>query len=313
MISHIVLHYNRPWLLKTHIDLIRKYCKSVTQLIIADDGSNQDVISYIKTLEFDDIVIQKNHLHEWKKSSASNTIMSALNKCKNKYISFSEDDFFLWPCGIDDCSFYENGKYPDSVLSDGIDPLEDCLFLFSSQNALIVQPSRDSSGWKGVPVTGKCRSNKLNWTQMDHKKKKRFYYSNWPWVMRSSVAKILEIPKDSGMWKVESSIYHFMDKRFGIGNWNWCADKRLFVHVGLPFSKKDMRYIEKTEKAEIRNNQSKAFASSIGINEDYISIDNFNNLFLQKWIDKKTCISIEDLKSIGIRKTFEKFSSEVLS
>jgi hypothetical protein len=312
MISHVILHYNRPWLLKTHIELIKKYSPSVSQIIVADDGSDPEVISYIKNIGIDDIFVQQNHKFEWKKSSASNTLRGAFSKCKNKYVSFSEDDFFLWPCGIDDRSFYNNGEYPDSLLMDGPDALEDCLFLFSSQNAVIVQPSRDKEGWKGVPLTGKSRANKLQWCQMDHKMKSKFYYSNWPWVMRLSTLKSIEIPKDAGMWTVESSFYRGFDKKFGLGNWNWCAQNRLFVHVGLPFSKKDMRYTEKTQKSAIRNEQSKAFAKSIGFEEGYSSIDNFNNMFLSKWIENKKEISIKDLASIGLRKTFENFAHGII-
>ena len=103
-----------------------------------------------------------------------------------------------------------------------------------------------------------------------------------------------------------------MTDNYGKGNWNWCADKRLFVHVGLPFSKKDMRYAEKTEKASIRNEQSKAFVTSIGKEEEFSTIDDFNRKFLEKWLINKPEIKIEDLKTIGLRSTFEKFAQEVM-
>lgn len=313
MISHVILHYNRPWLLKTHISLIKKYAPSVSQIVIADDGSTPEVLEYIKSIGADSVYWQSKHKHEWNDSSASNTMKSALSRCTEKYISFSEDDFFLWPCGIDDSSFYNNGEYPTDKLSDGIDPFADLLFLFLDQKAGIIQPSRDSGGWKGVPVTGKIRLNKLKWFQMDHKKKTRFYYSNWPWIMRANVAKRMDIPRNGGMWKVESHLNKWMSKTNGPGNWNWCADKRLFVHVGLPFSKKDMRYSEKTVKASIRNEQSKAFVTSIGKEDEFSSIDEFNKKFLQSWLKNKNEITIEDLSTLGLREAFEKFTMEVMS
>ena len=313
MISHVVLHYNRPWLLRTHIELIKKYCPSVSQIIIADDGSDAEVLNYISNIDADIVYVQPDHKFEWKESSASNTIRAALSKCKGTFISFSEDDFFLWPNGIDDNSFYENGTYPDAKLEDGPDALSDAVFLFNVQQAVIVQPSRDHCGWKGVPVTGKTRSNALKWHQIDHRKKTRFYYSNWPWVMKSNNARFLSLPKSAGMWKVESHLNKWMTDNYGKGNWNWCADKRLFVHVGLPFSKKDMRYAEKTEKASIRNEQSKAFVTSIGKEEEFSTIDDFNRKFLEKWLINKPEIKIEDLKTIGLRLTFEKFAQEVMN
>lgn len=44
--------------------------------------------------------------------------------------------FFLWPNGIDDNSFYENGTYPDAKLEDGPDALSDAVFLFNVQQAV---------------------------------------------------------------------------------------------------------------------------------------------------------------------------------
>jgi hypothetical protein len=313
MISHVILHYNRPWLLKAHICLLKLFCPSVSEIVIADDGSDKRVLDLVQSFGADHVYVQSNHRFEWGKSSASNTLMSGIKKCKNKYISFSEDDFFVCPNGIDDSSFYNNGEYPNSKISGGVDPFADCLFLFKSQKAIMIQPSRDANGWKGVPCTGKNRSNQLQWCQMDHVKKTRFYYSNWPWVMPATIAKHLDIPKDSGMWTVESHLNKWMAKNFGTGNWNWCASKRMFVHVGLPFSKKDMRYSEKTEKSMIRNEQSKAFADSIGQREAFSNIDDFNKIFLNKWLEKKVDISISDLSTIGIKNTFSKFASEVMA
>jgi hypothetical protein len=90
MISHVVLHYNRPWLLRTHIELIKKYCPSVSQIIIADDGSDAEVLNYISNIGADIVYVQPDHKFEWKESSASNTIRAALSKCKGTFISFSE-------------------------------------------------------------------------------------------------------------------------------------------------------------------------------------------------------------------------------
>jgi glycosyltransferase involved in cell wall biosynthesis len=309
----VILHYNRPWLLKAHIDLIRHFCPSVSEIIIADDGSDSRVINYISKIGANDVYVQKNHLHEWDKSSASNTLINSIKRCKNKYISFSEDDFFVCPSGIDDSSFYNNGEYPSGKISGGCDPLEDCLFLFKNQRAIIIQPSRDANGWKGVPCTGKTRANKSTWCQIDHEKKKRFYYSNWPWVMQYQVAKHLDIPRDSGMWRVESHLNKWMTKNFGNGNWNWCAQKRMFIHVGLPFSKKDMRYSDNTEKSMIRNEQSKAFADSIGHKQNFENINDFNNIFLEKWLEKKSEILVQSLSENGIKNTFERFATEVMS
>ena len=312
MISHIIMHYNRPWLLKTHIDLIRKYSPSISQIVVADDGSDDSVIKYIKRLPIDNLYVQKNHSAIWDKNSSSNTFISAVEMCKHAYISFSEDDFFLWPSGIDDSSFYNNGEYPSDLLVDGPDPFADSVHLFSIKGTVMVQPSRDSTGWKGVPVTDVCSSGVIKWNKIDHAKKKTFYYSNWPWIMRSSFLKCIDIPKDIGMWGLESSMNKILTKKFKNIDFNWCADKRRFVHVGLPFSHKDMRYKEKTDKAQIRNDQSKSFVLSLENQIDFSNINGFNKKFLRLWLKNNVDISISELQTIGIKKSFESFAKKVL-
>ena len=98
MISYVILHFNRLFLLETNVSLIRKYAPSDTQIVIADDGSSPMVVDYIKkNLPIDDIYVNPNNSFGKSKGSCSKTIRKALSLCKGEHIVFSEDDFFPSP------------------------------------------------------------------------------------------------------------------------------------------------------------------------------------------------------------------------
>ena len=80
MISHVVLHYNRPWLLRTHIELIKKYCPSVSQIIIADDGSDAEVLNYISNIGADIVYVQPDHKFEWNRKEFEEWCVVLLDK-----------------------------------------------------------------------------------------------------------------------------------------------------------------------------------------------------------------------------------------
>ena len=100
MISYLITHFNRPYFLDIHIQLIRKYAPSDTQIIIADDGSEPNVVSAIKKMDIDDIFVQPNNLNFWKKGSYSNTLKSSIKLCRGDVILTAEDDFFYSPLPI---------------------------------------------------------------------------------------------------------------------------------------------------------------------------------------------------------------------
>ncbi len=313
MISHVILHYNRPWLLETHINLVRKFFPSVSQIIVADDGSDPDVISHIKKMPIDNIFTNKDHLCEWEKGSCSDTIQAGFGMAKNKFVSFSEDDFFPWPSGIDDKDFYQNGTFPDIKLSHGPDVMRESLDLLFERKCNMVQMARDSGGWKPVPVTKKqIKTESITWEQMCHKKKPKFYYCNWPWIARKEILKMIKIPKRTSMWILEPKLAKEFDSLFGLVNWSFCPDVRRFVHVGLPFSKKNLSFSEHTEKSGIRNAQAMRFAEESLSEKLFSNIDNMNVVLMEKWKQKPSCISIESMSTLGLRKSFNNWFQETI-
>lgn len=313
MISHIVLHYNRPWLLDVHVKLIRMFFPSVTELIVADDGSDPEVVSYVKKLPIDKVYINKNHLCEWKKGSCSDTIRNSFSMASKKFLSFSEDDFFPCPNGVDDNSFYEKGNFPESPILGNEDIMREACDLLFNNKCIIVQMARDSCGWKPVPVTGKkFVTNSISWDQMCHKNKKKFYYCNWPWIARKKDVTSIKIPERTSMWVLESFLCREFNNKFGLSNWSYCPNIRRFVHVGLPFSKKNLDFADKTIKANIRNEQSLNFANLSIENNKFSDIKQFNDFIMKKWIDKKLCISIDCLTKNGIRYAFYEWIRELV-
>lgn len=313
MISHVVLHYNRPWLLETHVNLVRRFFPSVNQIIVADDGSDKDVLKYIKGLNVDNVYTNPDHLCEWENGSCSDTIRSSFALAKNKFISFSEDDFLPWPCGINDNSFYETGLFPDAKLNDCSDIMREACDLLFERACSIVQMGRDSSGWKGVPVNEKTfKTKSLMWYQMSHAKKKKFYYCNWPWIARKDLVQKINIPKRTSMWVLEPKIAKEFDAHLGNKDWSFCPDVRRFVHVGLPFSKKNLDFSFKTSKAEIRNKQAMNFLEREEVQLDFKDIKDFNSHIMKKWKQNHKSILVEDLMQIGLRQSFSKWLLEVL-
>lgn len=313
MISHVVLHYNRPWLLETHINLIRMFFPSVTELIIADDGSDPEVVSYIKKLPVDKIYVNKNHFCEWEKGSCSDTIRYSFSLASKKFLSFSEDDFFPCPGGVDDSSFYENGSFPESPIVGGVDVMREACDLLFNNKCTIVQMARDSSGWKRVPVTGKSFfTNSISWDQICHKRKRNFYYCNWPWIMRKKDISDIHIPQKTSMWLLEYFLSKEFNKKFGLSNWSYCPDVRRFIHVGLPFSKKNLYFSNETSKANIRNIQSLNFANLFIDNNKIIDINHLNSFIMEKWISKKLCISVECLMKHGVKNAFHNWVNELV-
>ena len=308
MISHVVLHYNRPWLLEAHVAMVRKFFPSVTQIVVADDGSDPDVVSYIRNLPIDNLYVNSDHLCEWEKGSCSDTLSAGFGMAKNKFVSFSEDDFFPWPSGINDKDFYENGTFPDVKLSNGPDVMRESLDLLFDRKCSMVQMARDSVGWKSVPTTKKqIKTESISWHQMCHKKKQKFYYCNWPWIARKEVLRIIKIPKRTSMWVLEPKLAKEFDSIFGSVNWSFCPDARRFVHVGLPFSKKNMSFSEHTEKSEIRNSQAMNFAKDSLKENIFSNIDNMNETLIKKWKNNPSCISIDKMMDLGLRKAFSEW------
>jgi glycosyltransferase involved in cell wall biosynthesis len=207
MISYLLLHYNRPYLLDINIRLLRKYLPPGSQIVVADDGSHPDAVKRIGKFEIDDLFVQKENKNQWVEGTCSNTIAAGRKLLKNKFVVFSEDDFFFCPNPVDDRGFAQWEIMP--AVSYKTDApctfFEEAQKLLSEKKAKNVQMARDDYGWRAVPVNGEFTTDNYKWKFIDHIKKNRFYYSNWPSMMRTASYREIPMAANKAIWNFEGS------------------------------------------------------------------------------------------------------------
>ena len=300
MISYLILHYNRPYLLDINIKLIRKYFSDI-QIVVADDGSDPEVINMISKFAIDDLYVQKRNQNTWKEGSCSTTIKKSRKLCKHDFIVFSEDDFFY--CAQPVSEPYDTKEnnimplifFPDKVNINIID--EGINLLTNYSNIKNVQLAKDPMR---LPVAEKINSKNAEWFFVNHKIKKACYYCNWPSLLRRN--DYYSVPIDSGraIWNFEAVFSKAVDHSFGKGNWAVVPPKRYYVHVGMPFSKRLNTFIYSEKRAKFgRKVQLQAFNKIV--NQD---IEGFNKFLIQSYLSNKFYIDFDEMLSVGLNEAF---------
>jgi len=95
MITVNIAHYNRPYFLDLNIKLLRHFLGNTIRIIVADDGSDQEVYNRIKKFDMDDMYYNTKHWYNTSKRSGSfaKTMRKSVKLCKTEYYMFTEDDF----------------------------------------------------------------------------------------------------------------------------------------------------------------------------------------------------------------------------
>lgn len=301
MISYILLHFNRPYLLDMNIKIIRKFISHPVQIIVADDGSDQAVLDKIKKFEIDDLYVQKNkNLNTWSEGTCSNTINSARKLSKYKYTCFSEDDFFFSPNPVDNVLIKETEIFQDSFYQTNTkNVFTDCLSILNANEKIkIIQLARDSREDR-FPGIGNFSSNNFRWNFLDKKRKKNFYFSNWPYIIRTLDFAKIPIDKNKAIWSLESKMAKESDTIFGSSNYVLLPEKRFYVHVGAPFSKR----LENFSGSEKRRN------IILKIREKYLNnapkgLEDFGKYLTKKWINKEFALDFDILLNKGLNECF---------
>lgn len=92
MLSILITHYNRSEALKDCIEAIRHIgFSSEYEVLISDDGSNEEHLNNIKGLKYDQLLLSKNN------QGLTNNINKGLKACKGTYILYCQEDFLLNP------------------------------------------------------------------------------------------------------------------------------------------------------------------------------------------------------------------------
>ncbi|NEW78285.1 MAG: glycosyltransferase family 2 protein [Gelidibacter sp.] len=89
LISVLITHFNRAHDLFKCIEAIHNLGFSNYEVVVSDDGSDNDTIALIKTYKFDQLVLSERN-----KGLAAN-INKGLKACKGNYILYCQEDFKL--------------------------------------------------------------------------------------------------------------------------------------------------------------------------------------------------------------------------
>jgi hypothetical protein len=306
MISYMILHYNRPYLLDINIKIVRKYAPAGTQIVVADDGSCPEVLEVIKKYDIDDLFIQeKKNQNQWVEGTCSNTIASARKLLKHKFFVFSEDDFFFCPNPVNDKGFGEWEIMPKQSYKteNPCTIFQEAVQILSDKKAVNVSLSRDSLGWRPVPTRNDFTIGNNTWKYLDHVKKNRFYYCNWPSMMRVKDYQSVPIPPNKAIWSFEGILTSNMDKKFGKSDWTIVPEHRRYIHVGMPFSKRKNSFTNSAAKrARVVKDLQNLLFEKISVND----IESFNKIILELWQKGKFFIDFDELMETDLQNAFYK-------
>lgn len=242
MISFVILHYNRLFMLEANVRILRHYAPEGSQIIVADDGSKPEFIDYIKALPIDDIYVQESNINAQHKGSCSNTLNKAFSLANHEYISFSEDDFFF---SSRDVTWHGKGTpndgdiMPDIRYDENVDFCfyRECIDLLKTQPHIkLIQMARDTMHDAIIPLGNKLKTSNTTWYEIDHSKMKKFYYCNWPWLMKTEDWKQIGLGSNLSITGVENTLNTGFNKAFGKGSWSACPRPPRYLHCGRGFS-----------------------------------------------------------------------------
>lgn len=302
MIAYFILHYNRPYFLDLNVQLIRKYLPKDTFIVLVDDGSLEPIVKSLKN-KVDVVYHAPTH--------GSNTcceILSYASRWVRKnhpdidYVIFSEDDFLFWPSPI---SIRVEESKGESILNPEVDitlpelvevgdPIGSSISILQNRKDIhLVQISRQIKnihyrGSAGIP----------GWYVLDHKKIPKYYYNNWPFMMRASEFFDIKLPATGSVATLESSNCKWFNCRFG-GTASYVAIPELpyYFHVGYPFSLQPI-HERNARRVEAFQNLQKLVGSNLDPTQ-------LNQILCGEYLKGNLTFSLEDIKKKGLQRVFQ--------
>lgn len=301
MIAYLILHYNRPYLLDLNTQLIREYFSEDTLVILVDDGSSKPILDSVKD-KVDLVFSGKNHSNR----SCCEVFNSAISWLKKQslgieYVLFSEDDFLFWPSPITVLPKQSKGEglldpLIDITLPELItkgDPVKEAIGILRNNDIHVIQISR--------PVKGNVHylnSVIPGWKILDHSKMSKYYYTNWPFIMRSEEFFELEIPTAGSIATLEASNCKWFNQRFGkISNYVAVPERPYYFHVGYSFS---------LQPVDERNDRRvKAFQDLQKMVGSDLEPPELNRMLCSEYLKGNLNFSIAELKKKGLQKVLQ--------
>lgn len=308
MISFLLLHFNRPYLLDINIKLLRKYAPSDIQIVVADDGSRPEVISKLKAMQIDKLFVQKQNKNTWREGTCSDTIASGRKLCSGEYLVFSEDDFFFTRCPVANASTEQGKLMPDisfepvpewNVFDEAVGLLK------SNPTVKNVQIARDIDKLnKGVPTAEKVLTKNVVWRRVDRLHKPKFYYCNWPNMSRTAEMRSVPIIRGKAIWSFESKFSNDVNDVFGNSNWAVVPERRHYVHVGTAFSQRLDEFAAYNKGVEKRNKVHRDLQQAMFSRVFQTSLENFNAWLLEQHLQGKFHIDFNEMIENGLEYGF---------
>ncbi len=300
MISYLILHYNRPYLLDINVKLLRKFSKVPLQIIVADDGSSQEVIRSIKKLPIDNLYSHAGHFRVKGRGSCSYAIRESLRLCKNEYFVFSEDDFLFNP-KIGECIYGKGDTFNGDIFPRlhfdkevSSDFFGEAIKALNTSGIKQVQLCRNV---KQEQLGGSFETGDFSWRYVDFSKTKSYYTSNWPNLMRRSDQCLDIVPSGLDIAGVEDRNCKLMISRHGKSNWACCPASPVFQHVGLGVSLQPNR-------SEGRLNTFRSMQQGLFGKVKMDSVDEFNNFLTRQYVNEKLSINIDEIIEGGLNEYF---------
>lgn len=300
MISYLILHYNRPYLLDINIKLLRKFSKVPLQIIVADDGSSPEVVRAIKNLPIDGIYSNTSHFRVKGRGSCSYTIRESLRLCKRDYFVFAEDDFLFNP-KIGEC-IYGKGDTSGGGIFPGMHFDKEITTDFFGEAVKALS----QSGIKQVQLCRNIKQEQLgdsfvtgdfSWRYVDFSRTKAYYTSNWPNLVRMEDQCLDTVPAGLDIAGVEDRNCKLMISRHGKSNWACCPASPVFQHVGLGVSLQPNR-------SEGRLNTFRSMQQGLFGRVKMDSVEEFNSFLTRKYVDGYLSIDIDAIISNGLNEYF---------
>jgi hypothetical protein len=285
------------------IQHIREYFPKDTLIILLDDGSSKPIIDSIRD-KVDVLFKERNHTNRTC-CGVFNSAVSWLKKqsLKIEYIVFSEDDFLFWPAPITVSPEQSKGEglldpavninLPELV--EESTPIELAMGLLRKYPTIhVAQISRPVKGNVHY-LTNTCMPG---WKILDHRKMVKYYYTNWPFMMRSAEFFELPIPVTGSIATLEASNCRWFDQRFGeTSNYAVAPERPYYFHVGYPFS---LQPVDERNSRRIR-----AFQDLQKLTRSNLEPLELNQMLCLEYLKGNLNFSLMDIKERDLQKVFQ--------
>ena len=238
-ITVLVQHYNRPWLVEVAVLSLKRQLahENVThEIILADDGSDQEVLKHLDALPLDVIVTNDRRVARRDESSVYQTLAKALERARYPYVLFVQDDFWLIPQGFTDHGkCHIEGLRTKPEFGSPLQPLSGAAMLLDQKaEAHFVELARSFRNPRYDCLSNSdCQFRGVSFRAKRQASHARFYTCDWPHVQRTAEMRRTPLPLGMAIWPGETHLESTRREIFGSGDWVYNSSHCFFIHVNV--------------------------------------------------------------------------------